>query len=125
MDRQEEEEMIKKEKNLHEQNLILLGLTAFSPPTNKRRSCLFYPNDTAKTMVWDLAISILLLITCTTTPFDLAFSQEIAHVKWYTIVRNTIDILFAIDIVVIFNTAFEDDTLEIIDDRCQIAKDYI
>jgi|TARA_B110000285_G_C14583668_1_gene363282 hypothetical protein len=56
-----------------------------------------------------------------TTPFDLAFSQEIADVRWYTVLRNSIDILFALDIIVIFNTAFEDDALDIIDDRCEIA----
>jgi hypothetical protein len=57
-------------------------------------------------MFWDLTISMLLLITCVTTPFDLAFADEIEDVESYTIFRNTIDILFFIDIVVIFNTAY-------------------
>lgn len=72
-------------------------------------------------MFWDLTISILLLITCVTTPFDLAFAQEIDDVKWYTIFRNTIDILFAIDIVVIFNTAYQNETMDIEDNRYLIA----
>lgn len=76
-------------------------------------------------MFWDLTISMLLLITCVTTPFDLAFADEIEDVESYTIFRNTIDILFFIDIVVIFNTAYQTDAMEIEDDRFQIAKAYI
>lgn len=64
-------------------------------------------------MFWDLTISILLLITCVTTPFDLAFAQEIDDIHWYNVFRNLIDLLFFIDIIVIFNTAFQTDVMEI------------
>ena len=40
-------------------------------------------------------------------------------------VRNTIDILFSIDILVIFNTAFQNEILEVEDDRCTIACNYL
>ena len=36
-----------------------------------------------------------------------------------------IDVLFLIDIIVTFNTAFYTESLEIIDDRRQIAKAYV
>ena len=86
--------------------MILLGLSAPDTEKAQRKRCLFYPNDTLKVMFWDLGISVLLLITCVTTPFDLAFANEIEDVRWYTILRNTIDVLFKIDIIVIFNSAY-------------------
>jgi len=36
-----------------------------------------------------------------------------------------IDIFFAIDIIIIFNTALINESFETIDDRCVIAKEYI
>jgi hypothetical protein len=91
----------------------LLGLSAPDTEHTVRKFCLFYPNDTKKVMFWDLTISMLLLLTCVTTPLDLAFADEFDDIEWYTIFRNTIDILFFIDIVVIFNTAYQTDTMEI------------
>ena len=37
----------------------------------------------------------------------------------------TIDIFFALDIIITFNTAIQDEKGRVIDDLCGIAKDYI
>jgi hypothetical protein len=78
-----------------------------------------------KVMFWDLGISFILLLTCVTTPFDLAFADEIKDVTWYTVFRNVIDVLFFIDIIIIFNTAYQDESMEIVDSRIEIARSYV
>ena len=37
----------------------------------------------------------------------------------------TIDILFGLDILVIFNTAYYDDDVDLIENRADIAKSYV
>ena len=104
------------EKEEGDQNLILLGLRAPKISIN-RRSCLFYPTDTIKVMVWDLLISVILLLTCFVTPFNLAFTEEVDKVVWYVTVNYAIDFLFLIDIFINFNTAYQNELYETIDDR--------
>jgi hypothetical protein len=58
------------------------------------------------------------------TPFTLAFSDELSTVVWYTILNNTIDIFFAMDIILNFNLAYQDEAYAVIDDRWMIAKKY-
>lgn len=41
------------------------------------------------------------------------------------IINGVVDALFFIDILVFFNSAYIDDELNIIEDRCQIAKNYL
>mmetsp|Transcript_17523 Transcript_17523/g.27004 ORF Transcript_17523/g.27004 Transcript_17523/m.27004 type:complete len:83 (+) Transcript_17523:88-336(+) len=65
-----------------EQDMIMLGLRA-PTMTEKRKPFMFYPNDTIKVMFWDLLISLLLLITCLITPFNLAFQDEVDKIEWY------------------------------------------
>lgn len=104
--------------------MILLGLK--SPPTDKtRKPYMFYPNDTIKIMGWDLIISVILLVTCMITPFNLAFQEEVEKIRWYMNVNYTIDILFGIDIVLNFLTAFQNELYEVVDDRKQIAIRYL
>lgn len=84
---------------------------------------MIYPEDSIKNF-WDAISSIALLTTCFLTPFNLAFDNEVNSIHWYLWLNYSIDIIFAIDIVVIFNTALQTD-FEIIDDRCKLAKMYL
>ena len=104
------------EKDDQDQNLILLGLRA-PKITKNRRHLLFYPTDTIKVMAWDLLISVMLLLTCFVTPFNLAFTEEVDTVVWYVAVNYSIDFLFLIDIIINFNTAYQNELYETIDDR--------
>jgi hypothetical protein len=54
----------------------MLGLKGITKNID-RKAFIIYPNDTWKAMGWDLLISVILLITCVQTPFDLAFSAEL------------------------------------------------
>ena len=85
-------------------NLILLGL-ANMDVKRKRTPYLFYPNDTWKILGWDVLISIVLLLTCVLTPFDLAFQAETDKMEIYVKFRYAIDIIFGIDILINFNCA--------------------
>lgn len=70
---------------------------------------LFYPPNTFKDIYWDLMQSVCLLVTCILTPFNLAFTDELAEIKWYIWFNYTIDIIFFVDVVFNFNSAFTDE----------------
>lgn len=88
-----------------------------------RKKCLLYPEDTIK-VYWDLFITAVLLITCMTTPFRLAFGEIPEPVGWI-VVNYTIDICFLIDIFVIFHSAFYDSEYLIVEDKKEIAHYYM
>ena len=67
-------------------------------------------------------MTIVLLITCFKTPYDIAFNNN--PKLWNKIVDYIIDILFLFDIIIIFNTAFYDDDIELIDSRKAIFCAY-
>lgn len=85
---------------------------------------MFYPQSTFKT-VWDILNSLSLLVTCILTPFNLAFSEELELVTWYLYFNYSIDVFFAIDIIINFNTALVDDDFKVIDSRWEIATTYL
>ena len=90
-----------------------------------RKYCLIYPNDKFKSLYWDTMMSTILLITCFLTPLNLAFTEELDMIRWYVSVNFFIDFLFFLDIIVNFMTAFHRDNHELIDDRCEIVKNYL
>ena len=86
------------------------------------KPCMIYPEFKWKTH-WDLFITVILIFTCISTPFRIAFTETDA-LGWL-IVNYTIDSLFFVDIVLIFNSAYQDEDFRIVDDRKQIAKVYL
>ena len=72
-------------------------------------------------LTWDISIMLVLFYSCLELPIRLAFFQGT------NIMASIVDLLFFIDMLVIFNSAFRDDeyTYKIIDDRAQIAKRYL
>ena len=89
---------------------------------DKVRRCMLYPEDPMK-VNWDLFITLVLLISCILTPLRIAFGEGEEPLGW-EIINNTIDVLFLVDIHVIFASAFYDDDYNIIDNRCLIAEAY-
>ena len=73
---------------------------------NNRKCCIVYPEDSWKDN-WDLIVSVILIFTCVITPFRLAFVEK-DSIEWIW-VNYTIDIIFAIDMLIIFNTAYTDE----------------
>ena len=92
----------------------------------KNGKLLFYPEDQYKIM-WDLFITLILMISCIITPYNIAFSSDQdgkEPIQW-RVINYSIDLLFAIDIIVIFNSCYYDEDFVIVEDRKTIAKDYI
>lgn len=87
-----------------------------------RKRYMLYPEDRLK-MNWDLLIAFILIITCSITPVTLAFYEEESISM--VIFNLVINILFGIDIIVIFFTAFYNDDFVLIDDLSLIAKQYL
>lgn len=78
--------------------------------------------DNPRKANWDLFIVIVLFYTCMVTPTRLAFFED--DLGWL-IVNNIINFLFLIDMIVIFNSAYEDEYMNIIDNRKDIAIEYL
>ena len=83
---------------------------------------MLYPEDKAK-INWDLGIAFVLVITCSITPVTLAFYEE--ESVGMSIFNFIINVLFGLDIIIIFFTAFYNDDFVLIDDLPTIAKSYI
>lgn len=80
---------------------------------------IIYPEDSWKSK-WDIFISLVLIASCLSTPIELAFFEE-PTIGWkYS--NFSIDLMFFIDIIIIFNTAYYNQDFILIDERSQIAK---
>ena len=77
---------------------------------------MMYPDQNSK-IFWDLFVSIILLLSCLITPFDLAFPQIADEYKGYYFFTMSIDFLFLVDIIINFLSATQDDTFQICDNR--------
>ena len=65
----------------------------------------------------------MLLFISIVTPYRIAFTTA-DDITWLTI-NYVVDFLFAVDLVVTFLSAYEDDNEELIHDKCTIAKAYL
>ena len=83
----------------------------------KRNKYMIYP-DNHKKEVWDLFMTIILLISCVVTPVEIAFENDISHfISGIQIFDWTMDIFFLADMVIIFNSAQYTDDYDFIDNR--------
>lgn len=88
----------------------------------QRRACMLYPEDKFKHK-WDAVMALVLILTCAVTPIRIAFYER-DDIVWM-VINYIIDFLFLCDIVLIFNTAFYDENYVIIEDRPNIAREYL
>ena len=86
----------------------------------RKRPYMLYPEDNLK-INWDLFITLILLVSCILTPLRIAFGEEDEPIGW-VIANYTMDFLFLIDIIVIFNSVYYDEDFNVIDDRAILAK---
>lgn len=83
---------------------------------------LFYPEHKGK-VLWDLFMTVILLTSCVLTPLDIAFDEgSDGHAHW---LATLIDIIFAIDMLVTFNTVTFDKNNDMVEKRKQIASMYL
>jgi hypothetical protein len=90
-----------------------------------RKWYLFYPEDKLK-QKWDMLITYLLIFTCTSTPLFIAFHDsepgQTTNWEWINII---VDSFFAIDIFVVYFSAFYDDDFQIVENCSDISRNYI
>jgi hypothetical protein len=72
---------------------------------------MLYPEDPFKNY-WDLFIAFVLIFTCLVTPYRIALVETDSY-RWM-ITNNTVDCLFLIDIILIFNSSFYDEDFNLI-----------
>ena len=83
---------------------------------------LLYPEDNIKEN-WDFFILVILIISCITTPYRIAFGDINEPLGW-KMLNVTCDSLFFLDILVIFNSGFYDNNFHIVENRKIIAREY-
>jgi len=84
---------------------------------------LLYPEDRVKEL-WDIWIVIVLFVSLVITPMRITFGPTIEIPSW-KICDEIMNILFLIDIIVLFNCAHYDDEFVIVENRKIIARDYL
>lgn len=83
---------------------------------------MIYPEDTWKEQ-WDLVVSLVLIFTCAVTPFRLAFYEK-EDTTW-EVINGVVDLIFFVDMILIFNTAYYDEDFKMIQHRGVIALTYM
>ena len=83
---------------------------------------MIYPNNSFKNN-WDMILTVILVFTCLVTPYRIAFSEE--DDESWTILNTTIDIMFLIDMILCFLSAYYTDEFELVEDRSIIAFTYL
>jgi voltage-gated potassium channel Kch len=86
------------------------------------KKCLLLPDDPMKTR-WEIFISLILIFTATTTPYRLAFIEK--DDDGWTALNYATDSIFAIDIIICFCSAYEDENEDLVHDKWIIAKGYL
>lgn len=69
-----------------------------------KKKCMMYPEQRLRE-IWDIIITIALMMAVITTPLDIAFTPETSNIT-DNILSLCIDIIFAIDIIIQFNAAY-------------------
>lgn len=90
---------------------------------NHTKRCLLYPEQKLRE-IWDIIITVSLMIACISTPLDIAFAKT-SNSFTDNLLSFGIDIIFAIDIIVQFNSAYYTQFMDIIDDRKEIIINYL
>ena len=70
-----------------------------------------------------MILTIILVFTCLVTPYRIAFIEEDDEV--WTFLNITIDVMFLIDMILCFISAYYTDEFELIEDRKVIAFTYL
>ena len=66
-----------------------------------------------------------LIFTCCSTPIFICFHQDSPGIDGWELLNIIVDSFFAIDICIVFFTAFYDEDFVIVDDLADIARNYI
>ena len=90
----------------------------------EKKRFIIYPEDKLKGY-WNLFMTVVLLATCINTPIQIAFSTSTIGAITDDMFSFIVDLLFLIDIFVIFNSAYYSDDMDMVDNRWVIGKAYL
>lgn len=74
---------------------------------------------------WDVMVLLLAIFICYLLPVELAFEPPFGHSMWWNAVENFIEAVFALDVLVHFNTSLYDSDGNEVFDYKHIAIDYL
>jgi hypothetical protein len=74
---------------------------------------------------WDVMVLLLAIFICYLLPIDLAFEPPFGHTMWWKATEMIIEVLFAIDVLVHFNTSVYDKDGNEIFEYKHVAIDYL
>jgi hyperpolarization activated cyclic nucleotide-gated potassium channel 2 len=87
--------------------------------------CVIHPKNYWKEL-WDIYVTMILLIVCCVTPYHLAFKLQDEEESFGVLFLNYfIDVSFLLDMIVIFHTAYYDSNFKLIISKKSIACQYI
>lgn len=86
---------------------------------------MIYPQSSTFYFFWSIILFICLIYVAIFLPYFTAFYLADEYAEIDRIIVIIIDFIFLFDIFVAFNTAFMDKKGKYIDERCQIAKNYL
>lgn len=87
-----------------------------------KKSTIFYPGQYFYN-IWAIIISIMLIYECTINPYRLAFNIE--NTPFYFYLNESITVIFFLDIIINFRTAYYNEYGELIDDSREVARNYL
>ena len=91
-------------------------------PSYKDHKTLIFPDDTFKEQ-WEMILAVMILYSCLWVPYYMAFVDQEGLPT--VIMDGFSDLIFLVDVVVNFNSAFFDDQDVLIVERPQIALAYL
>ena len=74
---------------------------------------------------WDVMVLILAIFICYLLPVDLAFKPAFGEHEWYHVIEIVIEVIFAIDVLVHFDTSVYDEDGNEIYEYKHVALDYL
>jgi hypothetical protein len=86
---------------------------------------MIYPDNHTKEL-WDLFMTIVLLVSCVITPLEIAFEPDMTvKISGIQIFDWVMDSLFLADIIIIFSSAQYTENYDFIENRSYIACEYL
>lgn len=74
---------------------------------------------------WDVLMTLCLLFTSVFRPYQVAFNKQAIYTPVWNFVNILLEMMFLMDMLVVFNTAYHESEFKMVKDRKSIAKRYL
>ena len=93
-------------------------------PSYKKHKRLFFPDDSFREK-WEMVLAIMILYSCLWVPYYMAFSDDNNQNVITLVIDGVSDIVFFIDLLINFNSAFYNEADILVVKRSKIVKEYM